>query len=195
MMKLFQELTSRRTAAAALAAGIGFLLVADTGVAGGDGTIGSLPSADGGDGSQTFYMSGPRDLVHDSIVDATGDGFYVAVDLPGDEVWIEFYGNVCLTLDERMLLQNSELDTGITAGFEGGGMLVVPEIGGELSAREIFVGVGLSLETPYNRIRSLVEQGLVLHTAQAVTRKRAAISYEAAGGLLKVCQVRKDRGR
>lgn len=183
-----QTQLTRRVALAALAAVLGLFLGASRGVAGGDGTIGSLPSADGGDGSQTFYLTGPRDLVHDAIVDASGEGYFVPVDLPGDEVWIEFYGDVCITFDEQVLKAHPEIEIGLTAGFEGGGMLVLPEVGGLLSGRKLFVGVGLSLATPLARIQTLVQEGLVLHTAQAVTRHRAEIRYESGGGLLRVCQ-------
>lgn len=177
-----------RPLALACAATLAVLPLSHTTVAGGSDTIGSLPSADGGDGSQTFYVTGPRDLIHHVITDASGDGYYVPVDLPGEDIWVEFYGDFCVTFDELVLEAHPEVEIGLTAGFEGAGMLVLPEVGGLLSGRKLFVDVGLSMATPFARIRGLVQEGLVLHTAQAVTRHRAEIRYDSTYGEMRVCQ-------
>jgi hypothetical protein len=154
----------------------------------GDSTVGSLPSADGGDGNQSLYISGPRALVMDAIVDAWGTGYYVAVTLPDQSLWIEFYGDVCVTLDEALLEANSSLKVGMSAGFIGGGMTLVPEIDGDFSGQNIFVGVGDSWGTPYGRLEPLLGGSLVFYSTQAVTGLRAEIAYSSAGGTLMICQ-------
>lgn len=181
----------RSLAALAAAAFVVFAALPQFAVAGGDGTIGTLPSADGGDGTQNFFVTGPRQWIGDAIQGASGRGYFVPVDLPGDAVWIEFYGDVDLTLDEVFLLQHPEIEIGLTAGFAGAGMLVKPEVGGHLSGRELLVGVGMSLPTPLARIHDLVEDGLVLHTGQLVQRTLVDVAYEVGGGQLRIRQQRK----
>jgi hypothetical protein len=154
----------------------------------GDSTIGTLPSADGGDGNQSLYISGPRALVMDAIVDAWGTGYYVAVTLPDQGLWIEFYGDVCITLDEALLEANSSLKVGMSAGFLGGGMTLVPEIDGSFSGQNIYVAVGDSWGTPYDRLEPLLGGSLVFYSTQAVTGLRAEIGYSSAGGTLMICQ-------
>ncbi|MEE8469353.1 MAG: hypothetical protein V3T22_12910 [Planctomycetota bacterium] len=159
-----------------------------TGAAGGDGTIGGLPSADGGDGSQNFYLTGPRALLQDVILDAYGQGFVVLIDLPGEELWIEFYGDVCLLLDEALLDAHPELGMGLTPGFNGGGMVVVPEIDDVLQNRSWFVSVGFSMPTPYDGIRDLLDGQFSMHSLQVDSGGRGEVSYSASRGMLTVCQ-------
>ena len=103
-MKVIPKTSTGRRSLLLLAAVFSLLVsLPGTGAAGSDGTIGGLPSADGGDGSQNFYLTGPRLLLEEVIVDAYGEGFVVLIDLPGDELWIEFYGDVCLILDETVM--------------------------------------------------------------------------------------------
>ena len=168
-----------------------FFIAPLRGTAGGGDTIGSLPSADGGDGTQTLFLTGPRALVSEAIVDAWGDGFYVTVDLPDGKIWIEFYGDVCLLFDEVVLEDNSELEIGLTAGFESSGMMIVPEVDGVLSGRRIFLEAGGSMETPIESIKPLAAGEFALLTAQIGGHTRARIDYDSYGGLLTVCQDKK----
>ncbi|MDA1265974.1 MAG: hypothetical protein O2816_12910 [Planctomycetota bacterium] len=145
----------------------------------GDSTIGSLPSADEGDGSQNFYLAGPRELVADTIVDTYGDGFYVLIALPDDQVWIEFYGDVTVHFDQGLLEQHPELQLGLSAGFNGGGMVLVPEIDGEFSSREFSVEAGHSFQTPYARFAGLLDAPLSFHSTQVLTGLRGETSFLA----------------
>ena len=157
-------------------------------VASADGTIGSLPSADGGDGTQNFYLRGPRALVSQVIVDAHGTGFYVPIDLPGEDVWIEFYGDVVLILDEALLELNPNLELGVTAGFAGGGMLVFSEVDGKIQRRRTYVGMGYSMETPYSAISELTEGSFALLTLQRATMGRGRLEYSSVGDLFIIDQ-------
>jgi len=188
MMKFQFRSLVRPTALVASLAVTALSLLPRIGTAGSDGTIGSLPSGDSGDGSQTFYLTGPRSLMDDVILTAGGTGYYVPVDLPGGDVWLEFYGDVCVTLDQQVLADHPELELGLTSGFVGGGMLVEPEVGGLLSGRQLFVASGLTLPTPYGRIAEMLPQGLRLLTTQRIHRAHAVVSYDLFGGLLNVCQ-------
>lgn len=188
-MKVIPKTSTSRRSLLLLATVFSLLLgLPGTGAAGGDGTIGGLPSADGGDGSQNFYLTGPRAQLQEVILDAYGQGFVVLIDLPGDEIWIEFYGDVCLVLDEAVMDAHPELGLGLTAGFNGGGMLVVPEIDNVLQDRRWFVGVGFSMATLYDDIHGLLDGQFSMHTLQVGSGQRAEISYEASRGILTVCQ-------
>lgn len=147
----------------------------------GDSTVGSLPSADDGDGSQNFYVTGPRGEVEAAIADAWGDGFYVLVPLPDGHVWIEFYGDVTVVFDRQLLEESDDLALGLSAGFVGGGMVIVPEIDGVLSSRKYEVEAGFSWATPFRRIAPLLDDSLALHTAQMADGQRAEISYLGFG--------------
>jgi len=147
-----------------------------------------LPSADGGDGSQNFYLTGPRSLLEEVIVDAYGDGFVVLIDLPGDGIWIEFYGDVCLLLDEAVLDRHPEIGIGLTSGFNGGGMVVVPEIDNVLQDRRWFVSMGFSMATPYDGMQDLLDGQFSMHTMQLGSNRRGEVSYEASGGIFSICQ-------
>lgn len=152
-------------------------------------TIGSLPSAGGGDGSQNFFFSGPRELIGDAIVDAFGDGYVVVFQLPEQRIWIEFYGNVTLYLDERIMDDNPELLLGLTAGFNGGGMLVSAELDGEMTGRRWFVDMGFTLDTPYDGfLASVLGLDPVLHTLQVSSFRRGKLTYDSVGGVLIVEQ-------
>ncbi len=154
-----------------------------------NGSVGSLPSADGGDGSQNFYLQAPRDLVEDLIVDAWGSGYFVVVPLPDEEVWLEFYGDVSVQLDRAVIAAHlSEIDFGLSAGFNGGGMVVVPEVDGQLSSRRISIGAGFTLDTPYRRIDPLLDAPLTFHTTQRLNGQRAEIEYIGMGGLFVIQQ-------
>lgn len=154
-----------------------------------NGTIGSLPSSDGGGDGQNFFLTGPRGLVYDAIVDAYGEGYYVAVDLPGNLVWIEFYGSdVTVIFDEVLLASHPELSMGLTAGFEGGGMLVLPRIDGALTGQRWTVGMGYSMPLPYGRIEGLLSHELELVTVQKNTFERGWYDFTSGGGLLAMNQ-------
>ncbi len=155
----------------------------------GDQTVGSLPSAGGGDGTQNFYLTGPRALIKQAIVDASGNGFFVPIDLPGDMVWLEFYGEVCLVLDEAFLFQNPSMDLGITAGFAGQGMIAIPEVDGILSSRAIYIAPGYSFATSYSWLDDHVDTApVVMHTTQRADGVRADVTYTSSAGLLTICQ-------
>lgn len=155
----------------------------------GDSTVGGLPSADDGDGTQNFYLRAPRELVDDLIVDAWGDGFYVVVALPDEELWIEFYGSVTVQLDRDLLTVHSgKAQLGMSAGFVGNGMLIVPEIDGELSSRRIAVDAGHSFATPLDRLEPLLTGPLSFHTTQVGNGTRGEIEYIALNNILVVQQ-------
>jgi len=188
-MKVIPKTNASRRSLLLLAAVLSLLIgLPGTGDAAGDGTIGGLPSADGGDGSQNFYLTGPRALLEDVIIDAYGDGFVVLIDLPSDALWIEFYGDVCLLLDEAVLDANPDLGIGLTAGFNGGGMVVVPEIDNVFQDRRWFVSMGFSMPTPYDGIKGLLDGQFSMHTVQVGTGRRGEVSYNALGGVLRICQ-------
>lgn len=188
-MKVIPKTSPSRRSLLLLAAVFSLLIgLPGTGGAAGDGTIGGLPSADGGDGSQNFYLTGPREALEEVILGAYGEGFVVLIDLPGDSIWIEFYGNVCLLLDEVVLDANPELGMGLTAGFNGGGMVVIPEIDNVFQDRRWFVSMGFSMATHYDDIKGLLDGQFSLHTLQLMIGRRGEISYDASGGTLRICQ-------
>lgn len=155
----------------------------------GDSTVGGLPSADDGDGTQNFYLRAPRELADDLIVDAWGDGFYVVVDLPDEELWLEFYGKVTVQLDRDLLLAHSDkTQVGMSAGLAGAGMLVVPEIDGQLSGRTFSIDAGYSFATPLDRIDPLLSGSLSFHTTQVGDGARGEVEYIGMDGLLVVQQ-------
>ena len=155
----------------------------------GDSTVGGLPSADDGDGTQNFYLRAPRELAGEAIVDAWGDGFYVVVALPDEELWIEFYGDVTVQFDLELIAAHSDkIQLGLSAGFQGTGMIIVPEIDGQLSGRQISVDAGFSFSTPYDRIGPLLGTPLSFHTTQVQTGQRAELEYFAFDGLLVIQQ-------
>jgi len=172
---------------------LGLLLVAPLALStlglGGNGSVGSLPSADDGDGSQNFYMRAPRDLVDEAVVDAWGEGFYVAVSLPDNEMWLEFYGNVTVRFDRTVLEAHTDsIQLGISPGFNGGGMLVLPEIDGQFAPRPIQLEAGFPMGTPYEALEPLLDAPLSLHTTQALTGVRGELAYTGIGSLLEIVQ-------
>jgi hypothetical protein len=188
-MKEIPQTSTCRRSFLLLAAVFSLLVgVPGTGDAAGDGTIGGLPSADGGDGSQNFYLTGPRDLLDEVIVDAYGEGFVVLINLPGDALWIEFYGDVSLLLDETVLDDHPEIGVGLTAGFNGGGMVVAPEVDNVLEDRRWFVSMGYSMPTPYDSIKELLDGQFSMHTLQVGTGRRGEVSYESSRGILSLRQ-------
>lgn len=180
------------TSAAQLALALCLLFVAPLALSTfglGNGSVGSLPSADDGDGTQNFYLRAPRDLVDDAVVDAWGDGFFVAVPLPNDEMWVEFYGNVSVQFDRTVLAANADsIQLGLSPGFMGGGMLVLPEIDGEFAPRPISLDVGMPMATPYEALEPLLDAPLSLHTTQTLTGVRAELAYTGLGHLLQIDQ-------
>ncbi len=155
----------------------------------GDSTVGGLPSADDGDGTQNFYLRAPRELADDLIVDAWGEGFYVVVALPDEEISVEFYGNVTVQFDRDLLLAHSgKAQVGMNAGIVGSGMLVIPEIDGQLSGRTFSIGAGSSFATPLDRINPLLSGSLLFHTTQAGIGTRGEVEYIGMDGLLAVQQ-------
>jgi len=190
--------TLRRTflcqAAVVLALCAAFVCLTGTTVrAAGDGTIGSLPSADGGDGSQSFYFTGDRALVTQSIVDAYGTGYYVPINLPNGQIWLEFYGDVTLVFDGQVLLENPALGLGLNAGFNGGGMTVRVQIDGQIQRRPRWVGMGFSMSTNFHEVSKLAEKGFALLTMQRQSMRRGRIDYELANDMFTVRQDIQDR--
>jgi hypothetical protein len=161
--------------------------------AAGDGTIGSLPSADGGDGSQSFYFTGDRSLVSQSIVDAYGTGYYVPINLPDGQIWLEFYGDVTLVFDEQVLYDNPSLGMGLNAGFNGGGMIVMTQVDGQVQRRPRWVGMGFSMSTNFNEVAKLAQHDFALLTMQRKSMRRARIDYDLANDLFTVTQDIQDR--
>ena len=161
--------------------------------AAGDGTIGSLPSADGGDGSQSFYFTGDRALVMQSIVDAYGTGYYVPINLPDGQLWLEFYGDVTLVFDAQILHYNSALGMGLNAGFNGGGMIVMTQIDGQVQRRPRWGGMGFSMSTNYDSVSELAKGDFALVTMQRQSMRRGRIDYDLAGSLFTVNQDLQDR--
>ncbi len=179
---------TRRAFVALLAIGA---LVASHGrtlVAAGDGTIGSLPSADGGDGSQTFYLTGSRSLLNQTITDAYGTGFYVPTYLPGNVVWLDFYGDVTLVLDEQVLDSIPSLSMGLGSGFNGGGMTAMTEIDGSIVGRPIFVQTGATLNTDFDKISGFLSGQFALVTLQRRGLARGRVDYISNAGLLTIQQ-------
>ena len=161
--------------------------------AAGDGTIGSLPSADGGDGSQSFYFTGDRPLLMQSIVDAYGTGYYVPINLPNGQVWLEFYGDVTLVLDEQVLHDNPSLGMGLNAGFNGGGMTVRAQIDGRVQRQPRWVGMGFSMSTNFHAVAKLATHDFALLTMQRQTMRRGRIDYDLTSDLFTVTQDIQDR--
>jgi hypothetical protein len=161
--------------------------------AAGDGTIGSLPSADGGDGSQSFYFTGDRSLVSQSIVDAYGTGYYVPINLPDGQIWLEFYGDVTLVFDEQILHGNPSLGMGLNAGFNGGGMIVMTQVDGQVQRRPRWVGMGFSMSTNFNEVARLAQHDFALLTMQRKSTRRARIDYDLTNDLFTVTQDIQDR--
>jgi hypothetical protein len=169
------------------------VLIGTTVRAGGDGTIGSLPSADGGDGSQSFYFTGDRSLVTQSIVDAYGTGYYVPINLPNGQIWLEFYGDVTLVFDGQVLHDNPALGMGLNAGFNGGGMTVLAQINGQVQRRPRWVGMGFSMSTNFHEVAELAQQEFALLTMQRQTMRRGRIDYDLTNDLFTVTQDIQDR--
>jgi len=153
-----------------------------------DGTIGSLPAADGGDGSQSFYVTGERNVVMQSIVDAYGTGYYVLINLPNGQLWLEFYGDVTLVFDEQVLDDNPSIGMGLNAGFTGGGMYVMTEIDNQLQGRPRWVDMGFSMATDYDTVADLAAGDFALVTMQRQGLQRGRIDYDAIGGIFTVTQ-------
>ena len=192
------RITLRRTflcqAAVVLALCAAFVSLTGTTVrAAGDGTIGSLPSADGGDGSQSFYFTGDRALVTQSIVDAYGTGYYVPINLPDGQIWLEFYGDVTLVFDGQVLLENPALGLGLNAGFNGGGMTVMVQIDGQIQRRPRWVGMGFSMSTNFHEVSKLAERDFALLTMQRQSMRRGRIDYDLTNDMFTVGQDFQDR--
>lgn len=192
-MRLKRRTSRLATLATRWTLALGLLLLAPLALTtlglGGNGSVGSLPSADDGDGSQNFYMRAPRDLVDHAIVDAFGDGFYVAVALPDNDVWLEFYGNVTVRFDRTVLAAHDEkIQLGLSPGFNGGGMLVLPKIDGQFVPRPFALEAGFPLSTPYKALEPLLDAPLSLHTTQAQTGLRGELAYSTVGSLLQIEQ-------
>lgn len=152
------------------------------------GAIGSLPSADDGMGAQNFYLALPPQLAEDIIEDASGTGHYVATSF-GNLAWIEFYGDVTVTLNKAALDQHrNQVELGVSAGVVGGGMMLVPEFDGQMGHRKIDLAAGSVLETPLGRMGSLFTSNMVLHTLQVNSLERGSVSYSNVGGELIIRQ-------
>ena len=192
------RITLRRTflcqAAVVLALCAAFVSLTGTTVrAAGDGTIGSLPSADGGDGSQSFYFTGDRSLMTQAIVDASGTGYYVPINLPDGQIWLEFYGDVTLVFDGQVLRDNPALGMGLNAGFNGGGMTVMVEVDGKIQRRPRWVGMGFSMSTDFHEVSKLAERDFALLTIQRQSMRRGRIDYDLTNDMFTVTQDIQDR--
>lgn len=183
-------LRSDRRALFRWGAGVVLLLALSLrGSAGGDGTIGTLPSAEDGDGSQTMFVACPLEMLEDVVAGAMGDGFYVQTIYSDGSTWVDFFGDVWIRLDEQMLRDYPEdIQFGITSGFTGGGMVALPEVGGVPTDRTIRVSVGSALYLPYTQVEPLLDADFALRTVQFADRHEARITFDSYAGYLTLGQ-------
>ena len=88
---------------------------------GGDPTVGTLPIT-GNSGQvldQTLILRGVVEELEAAIKDASGRGYVDVIPLQGGMALMRFYGDVRVELDLGAL---ANVEVGIWAGFEGGGM-------------------------------------------------------------------------
>ena len=159
-------------AAGLAAVGLATLAAADNGgnMAGGD--TGSLPLQNGAEPGanpgpdQAFYLTGDRAMLALAVVEVSGPGYVRVFEISDGNVWVEFYGDLRLRLDESVL-RTGLVSMGVVAGFEGGGMRAALDL--DRDTRPSFVPMGGSLEIPYNRLQAagFFERSTNLRTRQS----------------------------
>lgn len=159
------------------------------GDSGSDPTVGTLPMY-GGESDwldQTLTLRGRVEDVRAAVPSAGGDGALDIVDLGNGEAWYLFYGDVEVELDLAAL---ADVEVGIWAGFDGGGMAYsVATPNGFGSAFTLEAGYSVELDPLRFENTGLLEAPLEIHAFhRAGVRTLTEFELDPTGTTLTVRQ-------
>lgn len=159
------------------------------GDSGGDPTVGTLPIT-GNSGQaldQTLTLRGNVEDLDAAIQDADGRGHVDIIPLQGGMALMRFYGDVRIELDLGAL---ANIEVGIWAGFEGGGMAYAIETPGGLGTPHLVAsGYDVVLDPIRYANVGLLEEPLLIHAFHRIgQRTKTTLEMRPSAGTVVIFQ-------